>query len=323
MAPTISIAIPCKLIDDYTSECIQHCLELDYSNFEILILPDNPATYPNAKVKIIPTGNVKPPTKRNMAWERAAGEIIAYLDSDSYPTKDWLKRSVKYFEDPQVWAVGGPGITPSTDNLMQKASGLIMSTLACSGGACMRYKPVGSSKEIVDWITCNFLIRRSALVEIGGFDPNFWPGDDSQICNEIVSRGKKILYAPDLIVYHHRRPLFRQHLVQVGRFGRQRGRFVWPYPETSRKLIYFLPSIFVVYLIVGAALSFFYPIIRDIYLLIVGFYVLGVLANAVKIGKKLFPLVWLGIMLTHFVYGLRFIQGLMVGRQPAQPKEDN
>jgi len=323
MAPTISIAIPCKFIDNYTSECIQHCLELDYPNFEVLVLPDAPATYPNAKVKIIPTGDVKPPVKRNRAWEIAAGEIIAYLDSDSYPAKDWLKRAVKYFEDPQVWAVGGPGVTPPTDNLMQKASGLIMSTPICSGNACIRYKPIGSTREVVDWITCNFLIRRSALAEIGGFDPSFWPGDDSQICNEIVRRGRKILYAPDLLVYHHRRSLFREHLKQVGRFGWQRGRFVWLYPETSRKPIYFLPSIFVVCLIVGTILSFFYPIVHSIYLLIVAGYALGVLASAVKIGGKLFPLVWLGIVLTHIVYGLRFMQGLIAGRQPAHLQRES
>ena len=38
--PKVSIIIPCKHIDNYTEQCIRHIKELDYSDFETIVLPD-------------------------------------------------------------------------------------------------------------------------------------------------------------------------------------------------------------------------------------------------------------------------------------------
>ena len=38
--PLVSIIIPCKNIDNYTTECVDHCKRLEYPNFEIILLPD-------------------------------------------------------------------------------------------------------------------------------------------------------------------------------------------------------------------------------------------------------------------------------------------
>lgn len=40
--PKVSIIIPLKEYNSYIEECIRHCLELDYPDFEIIVLPDNP-----------------------------------------------------------------------------------------------------------------------------------------------------------------------------------------------------------------------------------------------------------------------------------------
>ena len=36
----VSIIIPFKEETDYLNECISHCQNLDYDNFEIILLPD-------------------------------------------------------------------------------------------------------------------------------------------------------------------------------------------------------------------------------------------------------------------------------------------
>ncbi|MFQ6136538.1 MAG: glycosyltransferase [Candidatus Hydrothermarchaeales archaeon] len=55
-----------------------------------------------------------------MGIENSAGELLAFIDSDAYPRKDWLKNAVKYFSNPEIAAVGGPGLTPEEDNTLQK-----------------------------------------------------------------------------------------------------------------------------------------------------------------------------------------------------------
>lgn len=120
--PLVSIIIPCKEIDDYTRECIEYCKKLNYNNYEIIVLPDY-STENIEGVKVIQTGDATPGRKRNIGIENAKGELCAFIDSDARPREDWLKNAVKYFKDPEVVAVGGPGITFSEDSLMQKASG--------------------------------------------------------------------------------------------------------------------------------------------------------------------------------------------------------
>ncbi|VVB91313.1 Glycosyl transferase family 2 [uncultured archaeon] len=86
----VSIIIPCKEIDPFTIECIKRCKELDYENFEIIVLPDH-ESLPIQRIKIIPTGEVSPGRKRNLGIAYSDGKYLAFIDNDAYPRKDWLK----------------------------------------------------------------------------------------------------------------------------------------------------------------------------------------------------------------------------------------
>ena len=114
----------------------------------------------------------------------AKGEILAFLDDDAYPVKDWLKNAVKNFSDPQVAAVGGPAVTPEEDSDLQKTSGLIYSSVLVSGNFTYRYIP-GKRQEVEDYPSCNFLVRKSVMQELGGFNTNFWPGEDTKLLSLI------------------------------------------------------------------------------------------------------------------------------------------
>ena len=307
----VSITVPCREIDEYTRECVEHCLRLEYPNFEVIVLPDHESEslFKDPRVRVIATKPVLPPVKRNVGWTEACGEIVGFLDSDSYPPSDWLKKAIPYFENPRVWGIGGPGVNPPDIGIMEKASGLVMSSLVCSGSLRSRYKPVGGVREVNDWITCNMLCRRSALESIGGFDPDHWPGDDTMLVCEMRKHGGKMLYVPHIFVYHHRRPLFRKHLRQVAGF--KRGAFFWLYPETSRKPIYFLPTLFLVGLVGGLILSLTNPIFGLLYILAVIGYFSIIMVNALLESGWLFPLVATGIFLTHMTYGISFLYDML------------
>jgi len=312
MNPSVSVIIPCKDIDAHTLECIDWCKELEYKNFEVIVLPDYDSSLIKG-VKIIPTGEVSPGRKRNIGIQNSSCEFLAFIDSDAYPRKDWLKNAVKYFSDIEVAAVGGPGVTPENDSIMQKAGGYVLSSFMV-GGLANRYntgKPLISD----DIHSCNFIARRSVLEEIGGWNEKYWPGEDTLICLGIKRLGKKMIESPEVVVFHHRRPLFVQHLRQVSRFGKHRGFFAKWFPETSLRLNYFFPSIFVLFLISGAFLHRMINSFLLFYISILSIYVFAALAVSLisaASGKDLrfLPLVFTGTIATHIVYGINFLAGL-------------
>jgi len=307
----VSIIIPCREIDDYTKECINHCRKLRYDNYEVIVLPDNydDSTQTIKKVTIIPTGNATPGRKRNVGIKYAKGEICAFIDSDARPEKNWLKNALPYLSDPEVVAVGGPGLTPPEDSLMQKASGYILSSFMM-GGLSNRCRKSGKARESDDIHSCNFIARKS-IVEKVGWNEKYWPGEDTLMCLEIKNLGKRIIDAPDVIVYHHRKPLFREHLKQISRFGLHRGFFAKKYPKNSLKLTYFIPSFLVLFLVLGGIISYFYSTFRILFFGILLVYLALTFINAaLSRDIKLFFPVWVGTILTHLTYGIYFLVGL-------------
>jgi GT2 family glycosyltransferase len=259
----------------------------------------------------VPTGPIGPSEKRDLALEHCRGEILAFIDDDAYPVRDWLKNAVSYFENPQVAAVGGPAVTPPADGFMEKASGYVYSSPIVSGQFVYRYIPQ-EMREVDDYPTCNLLIRKSDFEKIGGFDTKFWPGEDTVACLCLTrDLKKKIVYSPDVLVYHHRRPLFLPHLKQVWSYALHRGYFAKRFPETSLRFAYFLPSLLVFGLIAGLLSSLLNPLIRTVYLATLALYLFLVFATSLKgKGAKMILAVFVGIALTHLCYGIGFLKGL-------------
>jgi len=306
----VSIIIPCKDLDGYTRECIENCRRLDYPNFEIILLPDY-STEAIDGVRIIVTGPVAPGIKRNTGVKSSNGIFCAFIDNDAYPRSDWLTNALKYFEDPEVGGAGGPGLTPEEDSLMQKAGGYVLSSFMV-GNLSSRYK-TRSCIESDDIHSCNFIARKAVIEAVGGWNERYWPGEDTLMCLAIKKLGKKLIESSDVVVYHHRRSLFKPHLRQVSRFGEHRGFFAKKFPDNSAKLTYFFPSLLVFSLIAGAVLSLFFPFFAYIVLLGVAVYLVSSLVAAalqVRSVNLLFP-VWLGIIVTHVIYGSFFISGLI------------
>ncbi len=308
--PIVSIIIPCKGVDQYTKESIKGCGQLDYPNFEIILLPDY-STDTIEGVKVIATGPVSPGIKRNLGVKNSNGEFCAFIDNDAYPRSDWLTNALKYLNDQQVGGVGGPGLTPDADGFLQKAGGYVLSSFMV-GNLSSRYK-TKSCFESDDIHSCNFIARKSVIEEAGGWNEKYWPGEDTLMCLSIRKLGKKLVESSNVVVYHHRRSLFKPHLRQVSRFGEHRGFFAKKFPENSAKITYFFPSLLVSSFIVGLVLALLFSLFLYILLFGVAVYLVSSLIAAalqVRAAKLLFS-VWLGIIVTHIIYGSFFIAGLI------------
>lgn len=315
-----SFIIPVKAINDYIREAVPKILAIARDDFEILIYPDeiNTETWP--KTRQIGTGRVGPAEKRTRALTEAQGDIFVFIDDDAYPRIDFLEQLHKDFMDTAVAAVGGPGITPPDDGFWQRVSGAVFLS-QLSGGNPERYVPIGQKRFIDDWPSVNLSIRKEVFVAIGGFDCAYWPGEDTKLCFEITQKLQgKILYDPELVVYHHRREGLRRHLRQVGRYGIHRGFFVKKFPQTSRRVKYFVPSIWLLFVVVGAILAAVFPLFQPWYHLGWGIYALAMAKAVFDVRRyekdwRILPHVVYYILFTHVSYGVRFLQGLLFTKE--------
>ncbi len=310
--PPVSIVIAVGPFNGYLVESLEACLELDYPDFEVLVFPDEPFEWEDTRVRIIPTGKQPPSYKRDLALEHARGEILAFLDDDAYPVTDWLTSAVRNFSRPEVAAVGGPAVTPPSDDLHRQASGEIYSSWLVGGSYNYRYIQ-GMYREVEDYPTCNLLVRKTVFAQVGGFDTQYWPGEDTVFCLKIVrDLGLKIAYEPDAIVYHHRRQVYTGHLRQIRSYALHRGYFVKKFPETSRKPAYFMPSLLALGLMFGWAAGLVWKPLGWAYLATAGLYfAIALLSACLSFNPRMIWLVFSGIVASHLTYGLWFLRGLL------------
>lgn len=305
-----SIIIPVRSVNDFLIENIFHIKELDHKDFEAIILIDEKSNFDfnDGRFKFVYVkGNKGPGEKRNIGVEKSIGEVVVFLDDDAYPAKYWLTEAESIFSDPEVYALGAPAVTPLNANFLEKMGGRVLESVIVSAGTIFRHIP-SKSRYIDDYPTVNLFVRRSSFNEIGGFTVEFWPGEDTKLCLDLVNKNNRnFLYDPRPIVYHHRRELFRPHLKQISRYGKHRGQFAKIFPKTSRKLSYFVPSLFVFGLIFG------WLIHKTFYISILITYLVLVLFESFRKGKNLKELyyVYVGIILTHLFYGINFIIGFI------------
>ena len=316
-----SFIIPVKAINDYIRESIPKILEIGRADFEVIIYPDETTEEKWGKTRQIRTGRVGPAAKRCLAFRDALGDFLIFIDDDAYPEKNILEILDKDFRDEGVAVVGGPAITPKSDSFLQKVSGAVFLS-SLSGGFPERYVPIGKRRYVSDWPSVNLTVRKNIFLKIGGFDTNYWPGEDTIFCLDIMSNIKertKILYDPEVLVWHHRRKGLLRHLKQIGGYGIHRGFFAKKFPETSFKFKYFVPGSFFLFITFGILPSLYNRIALELYITGWLFYLLAMIKVFFEIYKyekslavSAYSLVY--IFFTHVWYGIRFIQGFIFTR---------
>ena len=350
--PMVSVVIACPGDSWMLRECLAALAAQTYRNFEVIVLPDGPTRFDGRTAPgqnnqplampgpaanrfdgqtafdqptIIPTGKIRPAEKRNIGIRAAKGDLVAFIDDDAYPDAHWLEYAVKYFGDESIGAVGGPGATPPGDGFLAQAGGRVYDSLLVSGNYRYRYKAGGVRRDVDDYPSCNLIVRTGILNEIGGYRTDFWPGEDTLLCKDIIDSGRRIVYDPWVVVFHHRRALFGPHLRQLGRYAFHRGYFVKRYPSNSLHLSYFVPSAFVAYLLLWLPVSClsvhgsFAECAQMLFLAVpLSLYAALVVASSFAVNPLMWAMTAAGIVASHVWYGVRFVQGLFAKRAPCE-----
>ncbi len=312
--PRVSVVIPFKTDGPFLRECLAHVERQTYRAFDIYLVPDGPLTLAGERVRILPSGAVLPNRKRQLAAAASRADILAFIDDDAYPDPEWLARAVGHFDDPNVVAAGGPAITPPHDSPRQRASGTIFAAPIVTATTRYRYVPQ-AQRDVGSLPSCNLLIRREAFLRDADASAAIWPGEDIITCLYATRNGERIVYDPSILVFHHRRALFRAHLYQVWCYGRFRGFFLRRFGRSRPDAVHTAPAAFVL-AHAGLLAALAQPRLRRPALAVAGTYAALVAGSALRESRAAGTNPWLvgaGIYLTHLVYGCASIVGWLYG----------
>jgi cellulose synthase/poly-beta-1,6-N-acetylglucosamine synthase-like glycosyltransferase len=172
-----------------------------------------------------PTGDSS--RKKNRGADESLGEIIAFLDDDVVIAPDWPEHILSVFGNPDAGLVSGPSLVPEDINLSARLAGLALTSRA-AGYVAERYRIGHSAVREITWsriIGCNAAYRKTVFQQMGGFPPEFYPGEEMIAAWRTQQLGHKLFFIPAAWVYHHPRQ-------SVKRFWRQ----MWGYGATRIRL---------------------------------------------------------------------------------------
>lgn len=216
--PSISVVVCAYNAESTIAECLQAATALDYPNLEVLVVDDGSTdrtadiaeTFPRARVLREPHGGLS--VARNTGWREGRGDLIAYLDSDAFPSLEWPYYLALGLDGPMVGGVGGPNVPPASD-------GVAAQRVARSPGGPVHVLISDDRAEHIPG--CNMAFWKLVLAEVGGFDPVYTAaGDDVDLCWKVLDRGWDIGFHPAALVWHHRRGSVRAYLKQQRGYGR-------------------------------------------------------------------------------------------------------
>jgi len=227
--PSISVVICAYNAEATLAECLEHTTRLDYPELEVIVVDDGSTDataaiarrYP--RVRLLSIGRRGLSAARNEGYRNARGDVIAYLDSDAYPTPEWPWFLALGFDGREVGGVGGPNVPPPGGSL---------------GARCVARSPGGPvhvllSDDRAEHVPgCNMAFWAKVLDEVGGFDPVYRAaGDDVDLCWRVLDRDWEIGFHPAALVWHHRRTSLRAYLRQQRGYGRAEALVERRHPE--------------------------------------------------------------------------------------------
>lgn len=141
---------------------------------------------------------------RNVGICMAQGEIVVFIDDDAIPEPEWLIQLAQAYQDPMVGAVGG-FVFNHTGYDFQYRYCLVdrfgNADLSLQGPTPHLSFP--KSGRFPHLLGCNSSFRRSALLEIGGFDEEYeYFLDETDVCLRIVDAGYIISQLSNAFVHH-------------------------------------------------------------------------------------------------------------------------
>ncbi len=223
----VSVVIVNYKLKEKAINCLKSIYEADYGNYQFeVILVDNDSNDGIKKevkdrfpqVNFIQTGaNLGMGKGNNIGLKKASGEYLLILNPDIIVQKDSIKKMCDRFKrDKNVGMLGPKLLYPDGDHQdscfrfpeiltpVYRRTPLGKFFLNNIDKFLMREYNMNTEVE-ADWLMGSCLLTsRSVLDEVGMFDDRFFMYfEDTDLCRRIKEVGLKVLYYPDVSIYHY------------------------------------------------------------------------------------------------------------------------
>lgn len=228
--PTVSVIVPAFNEQDGIVATIESCLALDYPAelLEVVVVNDGSTDHTWSRImtaKRAHPGVVAVDLGRNHGKRaamaegirRSTGDILLFVDSDSYLDRAAAVAIVAPFTDPQVGAVvGHADVANDMDSWLTKmqqvryfsafriikgAESVLSGTVTCASGCCSAYRRESVLPILDEWEHQTFLGRAATF------------GDDRSLTNHIL-RNHRVVYQSTAIAATIAPTTLRRFLVQ-------------------------------------------------------------------------------------------------------------
>lgn len=152
----------------------------------------------------IKTENVNLANSRNIGLPQCKGDLIIQTDDDAVPFPNWIELLVKAHQEyPEAGVIGGEVVDASGDSLLFKVA---------DATTFPRYTDI---REVRTVPGVNSSYKKEVIQKLGKYDIDLFRGEDVDYNWRAIQEGYKVLYIPEIKVYHHHRAtwkgLFNQH----------------------------------------------------------------------------------------------------------------
>ncbi len=213
--PDISVVMVTFNRWDLTRQALTLLAELTPPSYEVVIV-DNASTDGTADALGAVEGALVLRNTRNLGFgpannqgaAMARGRYLLLLNSDAWVRPGWLEPLVEVADaDPGIAAVAPRLLYP--DGRLQEAGSIIWrdGRVRQYGDGDLPNRSQYLFRRTVDYASAAcLLVRRSAFVGVGGFDPRFAPMyyEDVDLCLALAAAGGRTVYQPRSVVEHVR-----------------------------------------------------------------------------------------------------------------------
>lgn len=221
----VTVVICTRDRTDNLRRCLEAVRQLDYPDFEVLVVDNAPQTDETEKlVRTMPGVRYVREDRPGLDWARnrgiaeAGAPLVAFTDDDTRVDRHWLTALNEAFAQPEVMAVTGLVTPMSLDTPARQYFELVYGGMG-KGFAPRWWRRAQIGDVGLLWasgcgVGANMAFRRSIFARIGGFDPALdvgtvtRGGGDIEMFHRLLAAGHMLVYQPGAIIWHEHRADF-------------------------------------------------------------------------------------------------------------------
>lgn len=284
-----TIIIPCISFKD-VKDCIKNIRKL-YKNIKIIVsLNKNYKKKLNDKnLRIIQSNFRGIGKKRNIAVNKCKTRYLAFIDSDAYPSKNWIESSFEFLEKKKIGIIAGPHIDPIKQNFFQSIIGLVKKSYLVTMLPNHQKKSSKNLNFVKFMPSANWILRRELFNSLNQMDENMLRNEDWDFVYKMNKLKKKILYNPEMLVYHHNGTI--KHFIKK-RFVY--GFYMWPIlTKFNLQNFYFYIPLFFTFFLISFPLIFYVTHYDLFYFAVLSIYLSILFFESIRISTKFMNLIFI------------------------------